>query len=354
MKRYIKSFEDSEAIQNAVYNGELSKPYVAYNEDENVIDWNSITPLSEIPLTFEILGDGDIVWWTSDSSATRTIEYSINGGEWTEITSTTEDGILINVNSGDTVQFRGDNQSYATSNNSFNTFGSSVNFKAKGNIMSLINSTNFSTLDSIPSNWCFSRLFSNSIRLTDAKNLLLPATTLASRCYCDMFAYCSSLTQAPSILPATTLAMYCYYNMFKGCTSLTTAPELPATTLAMYCYNYMFFGCTSLTTAPELPATTLADACYQYMFDGCSSLTSAPSLPVTTLVNRCYNSMFNGCRSLNYIKCLATNISASSCTGTWVRNVAPTGTFVKNPNMNDWTTGINGIPNGWTVVDAEL
>jgi hypothetical protein len=29
-----------------------------------------------------------------------------------------------------------------------------------------------------------------------------------------------------------------------------------------YCYAYMFAWCTSLTQAPELPATTLADYCY--------------------------------------------------------------------------------------------
>lgn len=28
-----------------------------------------------------------------------------------------------------------------------------------------------------------------------------------------------------------------------------------------------------------------------------------------------------------------------------------TGTFVKNPNMTSWTTGVNGIPRGWTVVN---
>ena len=34
--------------------------------------------------------------------------------------------------------------------------------------------------------------------------------------------------------------------MFQGCTSLTTAPELPATTLVSNCYNNMFQGCTNL------------------------------------------------------------------------------------------------------------
>jgi len=48
---------------------------------------------------------------------------------------------------------------------------------------------------------------------------------------------------------------------------------------------------------------------------------------------------------------LATDISATNCLGGWVSNVSSTGTFVKNPAMTSLPNGINGIPNGWTVVD---
>jgi hypothetical protein len=70
--------------------------------------------------------------------------------------------------------------------------------------------------------------------------------------------------------------------MLYGCTSLTTAPELPATTLASDCYYQMFYGCTSLTTAPELPATTLVDYCYGHMFNGCTSLNYIKAMFTTT------------------------------------------------------------------------
>ena len=36
----------------------------------------------------------------------------------------------------------------------------------------------------------------------------------------------------------------------------------------------------------------------------------------------------------------------------WVKGVSSTGTFVKNPNMTSWPTGVSGIPNNWTVQDA--
>lgn len=129
---------------------------------------------------------------------------------------------------------------------------------------------------------------------------------------------------------------------------------LPAIALSISCYLYMFWGCTSLTAAPELPATTLHVNCYAYMFYNCTSLTTAPLLPASTLVEYCYCGMFVGCASLNYIKCLATSISAEDCTTSWVYGVASNGTFVKQPGISNWTTGTSGIPEGWTVIDAEL
>jgi len=198
---------------------------------------------------------------------------------------------------------------------------------------------------------CYDRMFRGCTSLTTAPELL--ATTLASSCYKEMLYGCTSLKTAPE-LPATTLAYGCYSGMFYNCTSLTTAPSiLPATTLANGCYSFMFKGCIRLTTAPSiLPATTLENECYFQMFEGCISLTKAPTLPAITLASSCYRSMFYGCSSLNSITCLATDISASNCTTSWVNGVASNGTFTKAASMTSWTSGNNGIPTSWTVVDA--
>ena len=281
------------------------------------------TDYSKEPLTFKILSYGTINWTTSDSSLTKTIEYKLNDGEWTHITSNTEPSAsAIVVTRGNKIQFRGNNTSYSDGL-SYNTFGSSTaEFEVEGNIMSLIDSTNFSTLTTLQDNYTFISLFEICTGLASAKNL---------------------------ILPATTLAYSCYSSMFQGCTSLTTAPELPATTLPFACYSSMFKGCSNLRTAPALPATALEGFCYNNMFQGCSSLTTAPELPARTLATWCYSGMFYGCTSLNYIKCLATDISASNCTSSWVRGVASTGKFVKNPSMTSWSEGISGIPTGWTI-----
>ena len=361
-------------------------------------------PLKE-PLTFKITSDGYINWRASKSSIDAAIEYKLNYGDWVKIYSNTgASAPKINVVAGDKIQFRGNNVTHGSSSSYYNTFyGSTAGFEIDGNIMSLINSTDFSALTTLKWAYTFYGLFSGCNGLTSAENLVLPATTLAESCYRRMFYGCSSLTTAPALpaetlasncyaemfrectslitapelpatslvdycysamfencasltiapaLPATTLADNCYYAMFLGCTSLTTAPALPATSLTDYCYSSMFGGCTSLTNAPSiLPATTLASSCYSGMFQGCTSLTTAPELPAPNLVINCYQNMFYNCSSLNYIKCLGYYITDYNGSN-WVYGVASTGTFVKNPEMTSWTTGDSGVPSGWTVIDA--
>ena len=313
-------------------------------------------------------------------------------------------GTRIDVVSGDIVMFKGNNDTYGGNSYSNGFNSTTCRFEVEGNAMSLIYGDDFQSQTTLTSEYTFNELFYGCTGLTSSENLILPATTLTDGCYMGMFANCSNLTTVPKLLattlatscyanmfnectslttvpelPATTLTEGCYEFMFQGCTSLTTAPELPATTLTNNCYNGMFQGCTNLTTAPELPATTLANNCYAYMFSyctslttapelpattltnycysdmfyGCTSLTTAPELPATTLVLSCYVEMFYGCSSLNYIKCLATNISAPGCTSFWVGAVSASGTFVKASSA-DWSskTGNNGIPSGWTVQDA--
>ena len=249
-------------------------------------------------------------------------------------------------------------------------------------------------------------MFMNCINLTYTPKL--PATSLDKYAYNSMFKGCSSLT-TPPVLPATSLANYCYYSMFEGCTSLTSVPELPAAAIASSCYRRMFYGCTSLTSIPInlfssittiqgtdnmrdmfsgctsltnaanmpnvlslpnycfvgtyynctslvtvpsiLPATTLGINCYQYMFTYCA-FTTAPVLPATILTENCYGFMFYRCTNLNYIKMLATDISATDCLYSWVDNVASSGTFVKDAFL-DITYGTSGIPSNWTVTNVD-
>ena len=273
----------------ATYEGFTGTGSVDVYQEAVAVDYLSM------PLTFEIVSAGNVVWKASNSSIARSIKYSLdNGSTWTTITSTTG-GVSIPVSVGSIIQFKGTNSSYGASN-IFNSFsGSDASFNAYGNIMSLINETDFKTLTSFSGSYNFYSLLRDT-KLVDAGNLMLPVTACTSNCYRNMFAFI---------------------------TTLIKAPELPATTLASSCYQNMLYGCTALETAPVLPASRLVNACYQ--------------------------GLFYGCTHLNYIKCLATTITGTS---QWVENVqTSSGTFVKHPQAA-WTRGLSGIPTGWTIIES--
>lgn len=295
------------------------------------------------PLKFTSTGATSISLRKTGSPDDISIEYRVDDGEWASYTV----GNVVGLTDGQELSFRAGasgNSSFSGSSNYyyFDVTGIGT-VAASGNVMSLLNQEGGLT---IPTSYCFFKLFSGCTSLTTAPEL--PATTLEFGCYYSMFRGCTSLTIAPE-LPATTLANLCYYGMFYGCTSLTTAPELHATTLANSCYFAMFYGCTSLNTAPELPATTLEITCYGRMFSGCTSLTTAPELPATTLSSNCYGSMFENCSNLNYIKALFTTTPSDSYTMNWVSGVSATGTFVKSSSATWDLTGTSGVPSGWTI-----
>ena len=318
--------------------------------------------------TFEAIEDGEIGFHYEecDTSVPQTytaltVSYSINGGAWNSITSTTAATNQIVVNAGDIVRFKSTNSGFSN----YSSNGCLVNHKITntnncyvyGNIMSLLYGDNFDGEDEITEAYAFSSFFSGNqkIYLHPTKPLSLPATTLTNSCYAFMFKGCN-ITSSPK-LPATTLAISCYRHMFEDCINLSVAPSLPATNLADGCYSHMFEGCTSLAVAPELPATTLFGGCYDSMFENCTSLTAAPSLMATTVPTSgffgAYSSMFQGCSSLSYIKCNATTFDGQYGFDYWVYGVAANGVFLKNSSMSNWPTGDNGIPSGWTVRDIQ-
>ena len=353
--KYLKKFSNHNGYDGFINTDKFIRPNVSICKQENDVHFNHIEPYdySQDYLTFEAIED------TTFTFSQNALQYSLdNGTTWSTLNSNTPSP---SITAGNKIMWKQTglvpiSYSYDYVNSSYKggigTFTATGKFNIEGNIMSLLYGDNFKDQNSLEGkDYAFTILFQGNTKLINASNLILPATTLVSDCYKYMFKDCTALTTAPE-LPAIILVNNCYRCMFQGCTALTTTPELPATTLAPYCYINMFSGCTALiTTAPELPATTLAQGCYQYMFSGCTALTTAPELPAITLTGYCYSQMFNGCTSLNYIKCLATNINANKCTTDWLTNVAASGTFVKAASMTSWTTGVNGIPSGWTVQD---
>lgn len=305
------------------------EPHVCYDKVTKTVEYNEVEDLTKTPLTFEILTDGTITWQRKNVDVlagvgiNKTIRYSKNGGEFTEITASKANTITINVQAGDILVFKGDgNTSGFGAINWATGFEGTAQFNVKGNIMSIIDSSNFETNKELvsTSSYHFYYFFYNS-NIVNAKDLLLPATNLSQNCY---------------------------ERMFGGCASLLTAPQLPALEMKNGCYEFMFASCSSLSEPPALPATKLATYCYWGMFLSCSNLNNAPFLPAPRLVDHCYDSMFKNCAKIKYIKCFFTDWNgAYKPTDAWLDGTYGSGTFVKHKD-NNLTVYPDYVPANWT------
>ena len=285
-------------------------------------------------------------------------------------------------------------------------------YKLFRNSTGLISASDLSLVSTTLRNYCYNYMFAGCSNLVSVCNL--PAKSLTVGCYYAMFNGCSSLVTAPLIsatycfgynsaaasslaamfLNCTSLTSiahipsspasgsqnsYTHINMFKGCSSLVSIPSVTINLSKGNNCQGMFYGCSSLTDASGITFSgTAAYMSLKEMFRGCSSLTvppstlpssfgdhsncdgmfrectslvNAPELPAETLTNYCYQNMFYGCTSLQNIKCLATTKTATDCLKNWVTNVPTGGTFVKHPDTT-WTSGVSGVPSGWTIEDA--
>lgn len=352
-----------------VFNGWDNEPTVMPAHD--VVVTGSMTkvepsekPYDEQYFTIEALESGT---FTVSGSSTTFQMSTDNGSTWNTATS-------VELNEGEKVLVK----STVTKGKILGGISSTGNFNAYGNTMSLVYGDDFKGKTDLNGyTWVFNNFFKNCLKLIDASNLILPATTLADYCYQGMFNNCKALVVAPE-LPALTMKIQCYQEMFFSCESLQAPPQLPATTLASACYSGMFRWCNFTDISDfELPATTLAygcysdmfkqckklvnagltmpalnlaDYCYRGMFDNSVLLTTAPELPATTLANYCYASMFNSCSKLKQIIMLATDISASNCLNNWLKSVASIGIFYKSPDMPTETIQTY-VPSSWTILD---
>lgn len=324
-------------------------------------------------LTFEILTGGTIVWCcqVGNSEYQKTIEYRINGGAWTSITSkqpasttasTIDPSCVFSVSAGDIVEWRGTNNQYGYradgsgvpvyyahfAGSAASNYGGTATYSVYGNIMSLVYGDNFEGNDNLTAHCAFLGLFCGS-NAVFTHNLDLPAMSMTKHCYEYMFAWSHRLITSPS-LPATTLTTECYTIMFNHCEELLVPPPiLPATTLGSWCYNGMFSNCSSLVSTPVIAAEVLSDYSCAWMFSNCTSITKAGPLLPAASTPRGYYHIFDGCTNLSEITCLLTSTTNRDyCLSDWVLNVSPTGVFYKLSYI-DWPSGNNGIPTGWSV-----
>lgn len=335
---------------------------------------------SEQYLTFDIISGGSIAWVNIDEPGQGSISYSKDNGNTWNTWSTDPAENIITVSRGEKVLLKGNSQ-YGFGDMQNRHFQGDVVLNVYGNISSMTGWNQGTCYRGTFVKLFYDPVSDEGLKIISAENLVIPYTRVDGSSFSGLFANCRLLAFPPKTLPATTLGVYCYKDMFAGCWSLRTAPELPATVMKEQCYSHMFADCRSLVYPPELPAETLAFACFIGMFEGCTNLTEAPDLPVEFLAERCYDAMFAGCSGLTsapdlpaktlfercydnmfkqsgvrYIKCFAQTLvnpgPINWYTAEWVSGVPANGEFIKNPAADfSWTTGVSGIPSGWTVSD---
>lgn len=282
--------------------------------------------------TIESLQDSNTINITkAKSPANISLSYSTDDGEtWTDVTISSNT-TFTTINTGDKIMFKGVNTRLASAWDTYYKFNPSKNFKVYGNAMSLLYGDNFASNSEFPSgsNNNFAGLFYGTTTLTDASNLILPATICTSGCYNGMFRSCTNLVNGPKLLPALDVPKDGYSSMFEGCVKLVEGPEILATSVSgttalnrMFCMNRNSKVTAAMTKSPILRITNPA----QYA--------------------NTYQQLFAGNGSMCEVTILAQNGSASFTN--WLANVASSG-VIKKPSSLTLGNGASGVPSGWTT-----
>lgn len=314
---------------------------------------NTFTPQRDYSLeyfTIESLADSNTISiYNKNCNTLPTFYYSTdNGATWNSITA--EKGktkSVATINTGDKILFKCTQDALSTDWDTYNGFKAGKSYKVYGNAMSLLYGDTFASNSEFSNNskYNFAALFRDNTTLTDAENLILPALIAKEGCYNGTFRGCTNLAHGPQ-LPTVTPENSCFASMFEGCVNLEEAPEINidldqqdekkigGALNRMFCMSRTTTVTAKMTKSPVIRSSRIPN--------GKSMNNNA---------NDALNEMFKGNGSLVEVTCLATSLGNRPPTMNWLLNVSPTGTFYKAAGMNDWPTGVNGIPSGWTVVD---
>ena len=257
--------------------------------------------------------DGQFVTGSTYSShIQRNLMYKVDDGEWFEYT---DDGTMkIDVPNGSRIYLKGDNP-LAGANSTYRILklykkstNTIIKYNIGGYLTSLIRSTNFDEVDTIP-DYSFYSLFYQT-KIVSASNLITSNIKYVGvGSFQQCFQGCTSLTSLPEGVFAnvTTLSDYAFNECFKGCTSLTSLPEgmfANVTTVGSSTFYQCFYMCTSLTSLPEgmfANVTTVSFQSFYQCFQGCTSLSSLPEgmfANLTTVSKNNFYQCFSGCTSL--------------------------------------------------------
>lgn len=261
-----------------------------------------------------------------ESPTTADLKYSLDGVNWTTADLTAD--FSLSVSAGANLYLKGTNTSgFNGGYTDYYKMTMDVNHSIGGNIMSIVDETNYTTITSIPK-YCFTYLFNGDTHLVNAGDVNFGSVTSIGGGGCQ--------------------------NMYQKCTSLTTPSDLSNITSISWsgCQN-MYMGCSALTTGSDLSnITSIGDRGCKYMYGDCKSLSTPSDLSnVTSVGSEGCNSMYEGCTSLT--TATAPNISEWDTTfmENWLGRTASTGVVRKPANLSIPTDSTSGVPTGWTTED---
>ena len=313
-KKYIGIYDTLEDVQDALDNGQLSKPYVAKTMDNGKIDYNSRSPIdySQYWCTYYPI-DAKIWVQTSNSYYNRT-EYTkgdgkiskadfpnfyLAGGEYSTVEKFKYfqfDSTSVNTDFRQAWQYCSKLASFPMIDTS-----SGTNFREAWYGCSIL--TEFPQLD-LSKGTDFYAAWKNCYKLTE-----FPAVDLSSGTnFEEAWMSCNSLTSFPALdFGKCTNFRYAWYE----CSSLTEFPLI--NTAKGTNFNAAWGYCTLLTSFPQLDLSSGTD--FSSAWSGCKALTSLPQLDLSK--GTAFYSTWSSCSSLTTLGgfgAIKENFDLSPCT----------------------------------------
>ena len=333
MGKYLKKFDTNQEFQEEYTGESYIPPLVSYvaDVDEVKYHWGWNDSQKDKNLTFDILTDGTVTFVDKDQYHGYIIQYRLNNGAWTSITSNVEGSEpTINVVAGDRLQFKG-NISIGNINSNYcqTCFNGTAEFNISGNIASLHNFTviyqlvylfydsNVINADNLyiqvndSGNVCcaLNGLFKNCVKLTSAQFFIgRPEQIVPSTSY--MFEDCINLEKVPIFLANNKVGESKTYCMYRRCTKLKYVPDFnfKPSTSGNFDLGDMFSGCINLRKAPKLIDEEVGKINSPFLknaFRDCTNLIDASSViiwaPKNKNCDQMCKEMFYNCRSLKFL-----------------------------------------------------
>lgn len=279
---------------------------------------------------------------------TRNVEYSTDGGNtWTDI----HNGGSVTLAEGGEMKLRSSNGfSYKT--RSYYSIDAENVYSASGNLATLVDYTNYSSLTTIPeSNFC--NMFSNSTNLVDVDDLTFGGMNLFEIGSCYYMFASTSITTPPKFQTQNAWRDEACTGMFSRCELLEKVPSVTVTYCGVRACYYMFQNCTALTTAENMSVRSAGvESGLSYMFTNCTSLVTGANLrSITSVGNSALNYTYYNCSSLENVYAPSVSSWNDEKSKSWLYGVAASGRVYKPAALEITADSDSGVPVGWETED---